>query len=64
MTNYQTWEDRLNNLGLYADIHTLADHLLVAPETDDQEEKKTISLLKNVIATRQKGGDITKIIYH
>jgi hypothetical protein len=64
MTNYQTWEDRLNNLGLFAEIETLTNHLAEAPDTNDQQEIDTITLLKKVIETRQRGGEITKITYH
>lgn len=64
MTNYSVWENQLNNHGLHADIEVLENHLMAAPGTRDPAEIKTINLLKEVIATRKRGGDITKIICH
>lgn len=63
-TAYTTWENQLNNLGLFANIEKLTAHLNTAPKTTNAEEIETINLVKKVVETRNNGGDLTKINQH
>ncbi len=60
--DFDTWLDKLNQLGVFAPLDALRAHIDAAPRGTSKEETETVQLAERVWIARNTGGDIFSII--
>lgn len=59
---FDQWLDQLNDLGLYAPLHSLRAHIDATPRAESGDELATIRLAEVVWQQRSAGRDILNLI--